>query len=166
MDRKGQVLTVGAALVGGIVLAGGLIFLCAATQDAARIPIAIALLLVGGGLAGWDGVRWRRARRLAPDMLDQRITDLASASEAEVTLSQLVSALDVPEDLARSALARREAQGLCEPETRQKKTVYVFPGLKPSKVARRCPYCGSEFSVKTPLHKCPQCGGNLTVERT
>ena len=29
-----------------------------------------------------------------------------------------------------------------------------------------CPYCGTEFSVKTPVHRCPHCGGDLRLERT
>jgi hypothetical protein len=162
----GQGLTVGAVLVGGIILAGGLIFLCAAVQNLARLPIAVVLLVIGGGLAGWAGIRWRRARQLSPDELGQRITELADASDGEVTLSQVMSALDVPEDFARPALARLEAKGLCRPEPREGRTVYGFPGLKESKVVRRCTYCGSEYSVREPLHKCPNCGGTLEILKT
>jgi hypothetical protein len=163
---RGQGLTFGAVLVGGIILAGGLIFLCAATQDAARLPVAVVLLVIGGGLAGWAGIRWRRARQLTPDVIGQRITDLADASDGEVTLSQVVSTLDVPVRFARPALARLEALGLCRIEQREAKTVYNFPGLKESKVVRRCTYCGSESSVREPSHKCPNCGGTLEIVKT
>ena len=37
--------------------------------------------------------------------------------------------------------------------------------LKPTLVKRRCPYCGTEFSVKQALNKCPHCGGDLKLER-
>jgi hypothetical protein len=159
----GQGLTLGAFFVGVLCLAGGLIFLCAAVQNAARWPIALALLVLGGGLTAWAGIRWRRARELSPNVLDDRITRLAATHDAEITLAQVVSELNVPDDAARVALARMEADGLCYPERREGKTVYLFPGLKESKVVRRCTYCGNEYSVREPLHKCPNCGGNLEI---
>jgi len=159
----GQGLTLGLFLIGALFLAAGLIFLCAATQRPARLPISLVLLVIGGGLAAWTGLRWRRARQLAPDVLDGRIADLAATHDAEITLAQIVSLLDVPGDVARAALARLEANGLCHPEPREEKTVYVFPGLKESQVVRRCTYCGTEFSVREPLHKCPNCGGSVEV---
>lgn len=162
----GQGLTLGVFVVGALCMAGGLIFLCAATQNTARLPIALALLILGGGLAAWAGVHWRRARQLSPDVLDDRITDLADRYDAEITLAQAVSALHAPDEAVRAALSRLEANGLCHQERREDKTVYVFPGLKESKVVRRCTYCGNEYSVREPLHKCPNCGGNLEIVRT
>ena len=163
---SGSTLTVGAFLLGVLLLAGGLIFLCAAAQNTARLPIALVLLLLGGGLAGWAGQRWRRARQLSPDVLDDRITSLADRQDAETTLAQVVSALNVPDDAARAALARLESRGICHQERRGDKTVYIFPGLKESKVVRRCTYCGNEYSVREPLHKCPNCGGTLEIVKT
>jgi len=170
MNRKsglaGQGLTIGAFLLGVLFLAGGLVFLCAAVQDTARFPLALALLVVGGGLAAWAGNRWRKARHLSPDVLDDRIIDLASANDAELGLSRVIGALDIPDDVARTALARLEANGLCQQEHREGKTIYVFPGLQESKVVRRCAYCGNEYSVREALHKCPNCGGNLEIAKT
>lgn len=162
----GQGLTIGLFVFGVLFLAGGLIFLCAATQNTARLPIALALLIVGGGLAAWAGTRWRRARQLSPDVLDDRITGLAASHDAEITLAQVVSALGVPDDAARAALARLEANGLCHQERREGRMIYVFPGLTESKVVRRCSYCGNQYSVREPLHKCPNCGGNLEIVKT
>jgi len=161
----GQGLTVAAFLTGIVFLAGGLIFLCAAVENAVRLPISLALLLIGSGLAAWAGLRWRRARELAPDVLDDRITELAAAHDAELSLAQVISALEVPDDAARAALARLEANGLCHRDQREIGSVYVFPGLKESKVVRRCSYCGNEYSVREPLHKCPNCGGSLEITR-
>jgi DNA-directed RNA polymerase subunit RPC12/RpoP len=162
----GQALTIVILVIGILFLAGGLIFLCAATQSAARFPIALAMLVVGGGLAGWAGLRLRQARDLSPDVLDDRITVLADTHDAEVTLAQVVGELNVPDGAARAALARLEANGLCRQERREDKIVYVFPGLKESRVVRRCVYCGSEYSVREPLHKCPNCGGKLELVKT
>lgn len=161
-----QLGTVIAFVAGVLSLAGGLIFLCAAAQNPARLPIALALVILGGGLAAWAGRRWQRARALSPDVLDDRITSLAAAHDAELSLAQIVSALNVPDDAARVALARLETSGICFQEHRSGRLVYVFPGLKESKVVRRCTYCGSEYSVRDPLTKCSNCGGTLEIVKT
>jgi hypothetical protein len=161
----GQGLTLGALLVGVLFLTGGLIFLCAATANAARLPIALALLVIGAGLAAWAGMRLRRSKQLSPEILDRRATDLAAAHDAELTLAMVISELDVPEKVARTTLSRLEANGLCRQERREGKSVYVFPGLAETKVVRRCSYCGNQYSVREPLHKCPNCGGDLELVR-
>lgn len=161
----GQGLAVGAFLIGALFLTSGMIFLCAAVQNLARLPLAIALLLVGGALAGWAGLQLRRQRLLAPDTLDDRITALAASHEASVTLAQVVAELNVPDEAARKALARLEAGGLCYLEKHGDRPAYIFPGLEDSKVVRRCAYCGNTYSVKEPLHKCPNCGGSLEIAK-
>lgn len=152
--------------VGGLGLAGGLIFLIAAVANPARFPVALALLVVGGGLAAWAGFRWRRARALDPALLADRITALADARDAEITAEEVVSDLDVPLEAARAALARLEGLGLCHTERRGDRIVYFFPGLKDSRVVRRCAYCGNTYPVREPLHKCPNCGGTLELAKT
>ncbi len=166
MSERGtlsQGLTIVAFLCGALLMAGGLVFTCAAVQEPRRLPIALALLIIGGGLAGWAGYRWRRARALSPAVLDDRITSLADEHGAEITLAQVVSSLGVPDEAARAALARLEANGLCYQERREGRSFYHFPGLRESKVVRRCAYCGNEYSVREPLHKCPNCGGVLEI---
>jgi hypothetical protein len=162
----GRASTLAVLSLGVLLLAGGLIFLCAAVEKPTRAPVALALLLTGGGLAVWSGYRWRQARLRSPDLLGDRIVELAAAHDARVTLAQVISALDVTEDDARAALAHLEANGLSHPEHQGSKTVYVLPGLVQTKVVRRCSYCGSEFAVRKPLHKCPNCGGTLDVVKT
>lgn len=163
MNQLGTV----ALFVAGVAFLGlGLIFLCAATPGTTRLPIALVLGIIGVGLAAWAGFRWRRARQLSPEVLDDQITVLADSHDAELTLAQVVSALKVPDEAARSALARLEAGGLCTQEQRNGQVVYVFPGLKERKVVRRCSYCGSEYSVREPLTKCTNCGGTLEIVKT
>jgi hypothetical protein len=163
VNDRSPAVTVVAFLLGAVLMAGGLIFLCAAVDSPGRLPIALALLVIGAGLAGWAGFRWRRARALSPAVLDDRIVAMADRYDAEITLAQAVSSLSVPDEAALAALARLEANGLCHQEQRDSRTVYLFPGLKESKVVRRCAYCGSEYSVREPLHKCPNCGGALEI---
>ena len=162
----GRSLTLILFLLGALLLAVGFIFLCAVVDNPSRLPVAIALLVGGGGLAAWAGVRWQRARQLDPDALDDRIVALAGKHQGEITLAQIISSLGVPDGAARAALVQLEAKGLCHQEHRQGTPVYVFAGLEEQKVARRCTYCGSEFSVREPLHKCPNCGGTLEISKS
>lgn len=149
-----------------LLLTAGLIFLCAAARRPTSLVMAVALLLVGGGLVAWGGVTLRRLRDLDPENLSDRITQLARASgNGEVTLSQVVAELSVPDEAAVAALNLLERRGQCHRQYRGEREVYFFPGLKPTLVKRRCPYCGTEFSVKQALNKCPHCGGDLKLQR-
>jgi hypothetical protein len=152
--------------ISGVLLALGLIFLCAATADPGRLPLSVLLLVIGGGVAAWAALTWRRNQQLEPERLADSIIDLARAGGgAEVSLAQIVAELNVPTEAAQRALGVLERRGECQRERRADKDLYVFPGLVEVKVVRRCAYCGSEFSVKTPLHKCPNCGGELELLR-
>jgi hypothetical protein len=155
-----------ALVISAVFLAGGLLFLCAASRQLTRLILGIALLIIGGGLAAWSGLMLRRLRDLDPEHLSDRITALAQAKgQAEVTLSQVVAELGAPDEAALAALGLLESRGQCQREHREGREFYVFPGLKESKVVRRCAFCANEYSVKTPLHKCPNCGGDLEVVR-
>jgi hypothetical protein len=149
-----------------LLIAAGLLFLCAATQQPSRYFLAAALLAVGAGLAAWSGVNMRRARQLKPENLSDQITALAEQKgQAEVTLSQVVSELGVPDEAAQEALDLLTEKGQAYREFRNDVWVYLFPGLKESKVIRKCSHCGREYSVKTPLYECPNCGGKVELTR-
>jgi DNA-directed RNA polymerase subunit RPC12/RpoP len=160
MNRTVAIVVIVIAVV---LLGAGLLFLCAATREPSRLLLAGALIVVGGGLAAWGGTTLRRLRDLDPENLSDRITALARAGDAEVTLSQAVAELGVPDEAAVAAFNLLERRGQAHRERRGEREFYVFPGLQPSKVTRKCPYCGGEFSVKTPVYKCPHCGGDLRL---
>ncbi|MBN1978585.1 MAG: hypothetical protein JW918_14400 [Anaerolineae bacterium] len=162
-----KTLTIIAIVVAAGLLALGMVFLCAGTQEPVRLLIAAPLLLAGAGLAVWGGFTLRRVRDLAPENLSDRVTQLARKGNAEVTLAQVVAELGAPDEKAIAALNLLERRGQCRREHvgDDAREVYVFPGLKPSLVERRCPYCGAEFSVKKAVYRCPNCGGDLRLER-
>jgi hypothetical protein len=162
-----KTLAIIAIVVAAGLLALGMIFLCAATRELGRLLIATPLLFAGAGSAVWGGLTLRRVRDLDPENLSDRITQLVRTGEAEVTLAQVVAELGVPDEKAIVALNLLERRGQCHREHvgDDAREVYVFPGLKPSLVERRCPYCGAEFSVKKAVYKCPNCGGDLRLER-
>jgi hypothetical protein len=152
--------------VSAIILAGGLLFLCAATRQPSRLLLAVILLLIGVGMAAYSAYGLRRLRDLDPENLSDRITALAERTpEAEVNLSQVVAELQVPDEAAQAALNLLKQKHQCQVEYRDGQMVYVFPGLKERKLVRRCTYCGTTFSVKDPVHQCPNCGGEVQLAR-
>jgi len=156
-------LVIGLAVV---LLAVGLVFLCAATNDAGRLPLALILLVIGGGLAFWGGTSLRRAIALDPENLSDRITRLARQSgQGEVTLSQAVSALNAPDEAVEEALRLLVEREQVYPEYRKDREVYVFAGLRAARMIRRCESCGTEYSVKEPIYTCTRCGGKVEVVR-
>jgi hypothetical protein len=153
-------------LISIILLAIGLVFLCAATQQPNRYFLAFVLLAFGAGLAIWSGLILRRWRTLDPENLSDAITSLARRSgHDEISLSQVIGGLSVPDEAAQAALDLLVNRGQCRRERRHDRTVYVFPGLKESIVVRRCVHCGSEFNVRDTLHECPNCGGEVKLIR-
>ncbi len=152
-------------IIGGLMAALGMLFLCAAIQEPKRLPLSLLLLAGGGALAFFSGRTLARERALSPARLAERITAQARVSDAEITLAQTIADLGAPHDAALAALDLLQERGEAYREFRNEREVYVFPGLLPSVVVRRCPYCGNNFSVKTPIHKCPYCGGSVEVER-
>lgn len=163
MNRTVSYLVIGVSVV---FLVGGLLFLCAATRNAARFPLALGLLVIGGGLAFWGGTSLRRAISLDPENLSDRITRLARRSgQGGVTLSQAISALNAPDEAVEEALNLLVERGQAYPEYRQDREVYVFPGLQAAKMVRRCESCGTEYSVKEAIYTCTNCGGKVEVVR-
>ena len=146
--------------------AGGLMFLCAAISEPSRLLLAALLLVIGGGLAAWGGITLRRLRELDAENLSDRITELAKAGgNGEVTLAEAVAELRVPDEAAVAAFNLLERRGTAHRDRHGEQDVYVFPGLQPSKMMRRCPYCGAEFSVKHAVYRCPHCGGDLRLQK-
>ena len=159
-----RTILIAAFVIAVVLLAVGLLFLCAATREPGRLPLSVILMVIGGGVAAWSALTWRRDQQLEPERLADSIIDLVLArGGAEVSLAQIVAKLNVPTDAAQRALGVLEGRGECRRERGPDKDLYVFPGLMEVKVVRRCAYCGSEFSVKKPLHKCPNCGGELEL---
>jgi DNA-directed RNA polymerase subunit RPC12/RpoP len=146
-------------------LAGALALLCAGTVEPRWLLLGALLLVIGAGLAVWGGLTLRRLHATDPENLSDRITALAKRFGGEVTLSQAVAELGVPDEAALKAFDLLEGKGQCHRERHDEREFYVFPGLVERKVARRCPYCGREFSVKQAVYTCPHCGGDLRLQK-
>jgi hypothetical protein len=149
-----------------LLLATGLLFLCASSVDAGRLWLSIALIVIGGGLAAWSGISLRRQRNLDPERVADRIVELVRhRGDTETTLADVVGSLEVPHETAEAAMGVLAGRQLVQRERREDRDFFVFPQLRVSKMVRQCPYCNSEFSVKTPVHKCPNCGASLELAK-
>ncbi len=152
--------------VGAVMLALGLLFLCAAVNDTGRLPLSLILMFLGGGLAAGGALMLRRQRELSPDTVADRVLALAQADDdAELSVAEMVAGLGLPEAAVVKGLDLLEKRGRYRREYRDDRTVYVFPGLKKSKLIRKCAYCGRTYSVKEPIHVCPNCGGTVELVR-
>ena len=161
-----RVISILLLALGIVALTLGLIFLCASISSSGRIPLAVILLVLGAGMAAGGGLMLRRQRELSPNIVADRIVGLAEKDDdAELAVAEIVAGLGLPESAVSEGLELLEKRGRCRREYREDHAVYVFPGLKQSKLIRKCVYCGSTFSVKEPLHKCPNCGGNVELVR-
>jgi hypothetical protein len=143
----------------------GLIFLIAVATNPSRLLTAVALLLIGGLLLGWGVLSLRRLAEISPEALSTGIVDLARRLGGEVTVAQVQSEFRIPRAMALGALERLCGHGDCQREQRKDVDAYLFKGVMPAKAIKRCPYCGSEFAVKSALRDCPNCGANLEITK-
>jgi hypothetical protein len=141
----------------------GLIFLIAAVANPSRILVAGVFLLFGVALLAWGALRLRRLAEISPEALATGIVDLARRLGGEVTVAQVQAEYSISQDLALSVLERMRGQGECQRERHGDHDVYLFKSVMPAKAIKRCPYCGSEFAVRSAMRECPNCGGALEI---
>ena len=159
-------IALGLLSVGALSLAFGLIFLCASINNSGRVPLAVILLVLGAGMAAGGAYMLRRQRELSPETVADRIVGLAQKDDdAELTVPEMVAGLNLPEDTVLEGLEVLDKRGRVTQEYHDDHRVYIFPGLKETKLIRKCGYCGSTYSVKEPLHTCPKCGGKVELVR-
>lgn len=143
----------------------GLIFLIATSTNPSRFMTAVALLFIGGLLLAAGALRLRRLAEISPESLATGIVDLARRLGGEVTVAQVQSEFRISSAMALGALERLRGRGDCQREQRKDLDVYLFKGVMPAKAIKRCPYCGSEFAVKSAMRDCPNCGANLEITK-
>ena len=160
MSKTASILAILAAIP---LLVFGVIFLIAAATSAGRFPVAVVLLLFGGVLLAWGALRLRRLAEISPEALATGIVDLARRLGGEVTVAQVQAEFRISSAMALGALERLRGRGDCEREQRKDHDVYLFKSVMPAKAIKKCPYCGSEFPVKSAMRECPNCGANLEI---
>ena len=160
MNRFGAIIIVIASVP---LLVLGVIFLIAAVTNPSRILVAAVFLLFGGALLTWGVRTLRRLAEISPEALATGIVDLARRLGGEVTVAQVQAEFRIPDSLAFSMLETLRGRGECLREQRADYDVYIFKSVMPAKAIKRCPYCGSEFAVKSAMRDCPNCGGPLEI---
>ena len=162
MGRLGGILvTIGAI----ILITFGLIFLIGSGGKGTLVLTALVMLAAGVGLVFWATRIFRRLARLDPKQLATDTVALAKRFGGEVTVAQVQAEFDVPGRLATQVLEKLRSEGACVIQRRSDRDVYLFKSLMPSKAVKRCPYCGSEFSIKDARRECPNCGATLEIVR-
>ncbi len=160
MKKSGAILAIIAAVP---LLIFGVIFLIAAATSPNRFFVAVVLLLLGGALLALGALRLRRLAEISPEALATGIVDLARRLGGEVTVAQVQSEFRISSEMALGALERLRGHGDCQREQRKDHDVYLFKSVMPAKAIKRCPYCGSEFAVKSAMRECPNCGASLEI---
>ncbi|MBC7232507.1 MAG: hypothetical protein H5T68_04600 [Chloroflexi bacterium] len=158
-----KLLAIVAMIVSIPLLVFGVIFLIAAATNPSRLFVAAVLLLFGGALLLVGALTLRRLAEISPEALATGVIDLARRLGGEVTVAQVQAEFRIPSALALSTLEKLRGRGECQREQRTDHDVYVFKSVMPAKAIKRCPYCGSEFAVKSALRECPNCGAMLEI---
>ncbi len=152
------------AIIGSVpLLALGVIFLIAAVANPSRILVAAVFLLLGGAVLTWGIITLRRLAEISPEALAVGIVDLARRLDGEATVAQVQAEFRIPNAQALGALEGLRGRGECQREQRADYDVYIFKSVMPAKATKRCPYCGSEFAVRSAMRQCPNCGASLEI---
>lgn len=144
----------------------GLLFLIAATSQASRGLVGLALLAIATFLLVVGLRQLRRLAAIDPETLKTGAVGLARRLGGELTIAQLRAEYRISQDLASRVIEGLEAEGVCTREQREERTVYVFKGLLPSLAEKACPYCGTKLPVREALRKCPNCGASLEIVKS
>ncbi|MBI2267493.1 MAG: zinc ribbon domain-containing protein [Armatimonadetes bacterium] len=98
-----------------------------------------------------------------PNRLATETMKLAEEKAGELTVSQVMSGLDVRQDVAVRTLEGIRKKSLCSVQDRNGQIVYIFPGFKKRKPVKICEYCGGTYEIREeePLPSCPSCGAKL-----
>lgn len=160
-----KILAVIAVLLAILCSILGIIFLIAAINVRSRMLTGGAFLVMAGLLLVYGLLTLRRIAETSPERLETGAVELARQLEGEVTIEQLQAAYSIPAALAKQTLEQLRAKGQCQLEQRGDYTVYLFKSVLPAKAVKRCPYCGSEFAVRSAVRKCPNCGAALEITK-
>jgi len=146
----------------GIVL--GLLFIIGSGGKAYRMGIAAACLAVGAVLVG-GGIRcYKQAEAASPEQLRADILALAKKRNGELSQSDIAATLGRRAAGASAVLAAMQDEGLCQQRLAQGSAYYVFKGLQPRLLVRRCQHCRTELPVEEQPTECPQCGGKIELD--
>ncbi len=148
-------------LLPGVMLALlGLIFVTASDETNSRLRTGLIMLAVSVPLIIPGIILFLKGLSMSPSSIRKKILLIAARNNGLVReelfqgTSDSTEALDEElNSLVKSGIARRE--------TRNGIMFYIFHGYQFKLKLKKCPYCGSDFSMKSGLETCPSCGGDL-----
>jgi hypothetical protein len=160
MNRTWPIIAV---IISVPLLVLGVVFLIAAMTNPGRILVALAFLVFGGALLIAGAMSLRRAAEISPEALATGIVDLARRLDGEATVAQVQSEFRIPQSMALGALEKLRGGGDAQRERRGDHWVYIFKSVMPAKAIKRCPYCGTEYSIKSAIRECTNCGASVEI---
>jgi hypothetical protein len=152
-----------AVIISVPLLVLGVVFLIAAMTNPGRFLVALVFLAFGGLLLIAGALSLRRAAEISPEALATGIVDLARRLDGEATVAQVQSEFRIPQSMALDALEKLRGRGEAQRERRGEHWAYIFKSVMPAKAIKRCPYCGTEYSIKSPVRDCDNCGATVEI---
>jgi hypothetical protein len=141
----------------------GLIFLLGSQGKPAFLLAGIVMIVVAIAAGVFTIRKLGNVAQTAPDAVDDRVLNLATASGGDVTVAEAAGALGVPVADVQASLERLVSKGLAEHKVRDGDLYYAFAGIATARKIKRCAYCGTEYPLREPGHKCSSCGGILEI---
>ncbi len=105
-------------------------------------------------------------RKNDPRRQEADISKLARQRQGRVSVSDVMAALDLPQDTALRTLEGLAKRGTCRASREEGGgMVYLFEAFLPRRQVTSCDYCGGTFQEADPDQPCPNCGATLTRKR-
>jgi DNA-directed RNA polymerase subunit RPC12/RpoP len=150
-------------LVGFFLIGLSLIFFIASSSGPSRLLTALALGAIGIGSFLGGSILKMSVQQNTPELIDADVIRLASKFDGKLKPDMLVSKLYITKGQALESLDRLSGNGSCRVEMGNDGVYYIFEGVKPKKMVRKCLYCGREQPIVQAITKCPYCGGEVKV---
>lgn len=105
-------------------------------------------------------------KRHDPKRLEAEVIKLAQSKNGKVTLSDVVAACDCPSATAQQCFGSLIRQKLCRPKSEGHLTYYIFENYLKTATVKSCPFCETQFPVRSDESTCPNCGGAIETKQT
>jgi len=153
-------------LLAGLAGVGfGLLFLLGSDGQGHRLVVAAVGLLVGGGAVLAGAWLIHEARRWSPVVVMAEVMALARERDGQLLEEDLEAALGPRTAVARGVLKELSRAERVRVRSASEGGGWVFPGLMPRLLLRRCAHCGHEAPLSSEAVACPSCGSTLELSR-
>ena len=145
------------------LIALSILFFIASSSNSSRLATALVCGVAGiGSIVAGSAIK-KTVEQNTPALIDADVLRLAAKFDGKLKPDMLVSNLYITKGKALESLDRLAGKGSCRVEMGNDGAYYIFEGVKPKRMVRKCLYCGREQPLSQPITKCPYCGGEVKV---